>query len=412
MDDFGEYDDYEWDDWEETNLDNDDLHETGLEDLDRQDDELWMTDFKRNNEDDTSTKRKRETNLLYTTGSSVQLKSEHMKKLFTENYNLNPNDGPNSRNLFSRLDVVDKYWLTFDNVKVAFIDRNGNYFLSKNTSNVQGLKDFRTAFEMATEEHRKTLNSITEEETGGGDNTDAISNDVRDEIHRENIDDNIEFHDRVLQLHRDGKFTEQETRKLVGITRPKGKPEERIKYLKIEREKIKQDYKDESDPERKDIFREALEIIEQNIDDAKLEMYERPESEEGIHRVREKFGEDTRTKFEKFTVWARENLGVLSAIAISIAGIITTVVVAGKKTLVDAAKGVGAVGKALAKVAKAALPVLVPILNMLATILKWGAQGLEFLAKNLWLVAILIATFIYDYYKKKKENFLFHLSMK
>ncbi|CAB3994842.1 Hypothetical predicted protein [Paramuricea clavata] len=327
-------DNYDWDPWEdgyeETNLNDDDLYETGLEDLDRQDDELWMMDFKRNNEDDTFKKRKRETNFLYTTGSSVDLKSEYMKKLFTENYRLNPNDGPNSKDLFSRLDVVDKYWLTFDNVKVATIERNGDFRFSKDKRFEQSIKDFRTTFEKATEEHRKTLNSITEEE-GGGENTDAISDDVRDEIHRENIDENIEFHDRVLQFHKDGKFTEQETRELVGITRPKGKPEERIKFLKIEREKIKQDSQTESDPSRKDIFREAIEIIEQNIDDAKLEMFERPESEEGIHRVRKKVREDTRTKFEKFKRWARENLGSIAAIAISIPGIITTVVVAGKK---------------------------------------------------------------------------------
>ncbi|CAB3989946.1 Hypothetical predicted protein [Paramuricea clavata] len=184
-------------------------------------------DFKKNNESDTSTKRKKETNSLYTTGSPVDLKSKYMKELFTEDYRLNPNDGPNSKDLFSRLGVVDKYWLTFVDVKVAFIDRNGNYFLSKNTSNAQGQLNFRTAFEKATEEHQKTLNSIVEEEVPNGENIDAISDDVRDEIHRENIDDDIEFNDRVLQLHRDGKCTEQETRELIGITVPKGEPEEK-----------------------------------------------------------------------------------------------------------------------------------------------------------------------------------------
>ncbi|CAB3989590.1 integrase core domain-containing [Paramuricea clavata] len=192
-----------------------------------------------------------------------------------------------------------------------------------------------------------------------------------------------------------------EARELVGITVPKGEPDERIKYLKVERQKLKIDFDTESDPERKDIFREALEIIDQNIDDARLEMRERPESEEGVHRVREKVREDVRTRFEKFKIWARENLGVLSAIAISIAGIITTV--AGKKMLVGAAKGVGEVGKALGKIAKAALPVIVPILNMLATILKWGAKGIEFLAKNLWILAILIAGYLYNYFTKRNK---------
>ncbi|CAB4019499.1 integrase core domain-containing, partial [Paramuricea clavata] len=279
--------DYDWDTWEydETNVD----ENIEMEDfLDRRDDEIRLMEFKKDSDNDTSTKRKRETNSLYRTGRSYTgLKSEYMKNLFTQDYRLNPNDGPNSKDLFSRLNLSG-HWLTFDDVRVAFIDRNGNYFLSKNTSNVQDLQNFRTAYEKATEEHRKTLNSITEEETGGGQNTNVITDDVRDEINRENIDDDIEFHGRVLQFHNDGKFTEQETRELVGITVPKGVPDEKIKFLKIERQKLKTDFQTESDPDRKDIFREALEIIDQNIDDARLEMYQKPDSEEGIHRVREK----------------------------------------------------------------------------------------------------------------------------
>ncbi|CAB3989406.1 Hypothetical predicted protein [Paramuricea clavata] len=110
----------------------------------------------------------------------------------------------------------------------------------------------------------------------------SVSEDVRDEIHRENIDDNIKFSERVLQLHRDGKFTEQEARELVGITVPKGEPGQKIKFLKIERQRHEQNLQTESDPSKKEILREAIEIIDQNIDDAKLQMRQRPESEEGL----------------------------------------------------------------------------------------------------------------------------------
>ncbi|CAB4029845.1 Hypothetical predicted protein [Paramuricea clavata] len=51
-------------------------------------------------------------------------------------------------------------------------------------------------------------------------------------------------------------------------------------------------------------------------------------------------------------------MGALAAIAISIAGIIATVVVAGKKTITGEANGLGAAGKEFAKFAKAALPIL------------------------------------------------------
>jgi threonine/homoserine efflux transporter RhtA len=90
-------------------------------------------------------------------------------------------------------------------------------------------------------------------------------------------------------------------------------------------------------------------------------------------------------------------MGSLAAIAISFAGIITTVVVAGKRTIVGAANGLGAAGKAI----------LVPILNMLSTILSWGAKGLAFLAQNLWIVAILIAAAIFRFCKinvRKNKN--------
>ncbi|CAB3980447.1 uncharacterized transposon-derived [Paramuricea clavata] len=177
----GDYD--PWKENDETNLDDDDFYETALDDLDRHDDQKWLLDFKRQNENDKSTKRKRETNSL--------------------------------------LNLDDGHWLSFDNVKVAYIDRSGKYILStdKNVTVVESQRNFRIAFEKATEEHQKTLVSITEEEIPEGNPSiyDDISNDVRDEIHDENIDDNLEFHDRVLQFHRDGKFTDQESRELAGI---------------------------------------------------------------------------------------------------------------------------------------------------------------------------------------------------
>jgi hypothetical protein len=77
-------------------------------------------------------------------------------------------------------------------------------------------------------------------------------------------------------------------------------------------------------------MQEGGDVDEQAIDDARLEMGLQPESEDGKHRFREIVRENIRTKFEKFRKWAKENLGEIAAIAISIAGIIATVVVAGK----------------------------------------------------------------------------------
>ena len=206
------------------------------------------------------------------------------------------------------------------------------------------------------------------------------------------------------ELEEREKITAQERREFAGVTAPKGPPEVRIKALGEQKKVFETNIELETDPERQQIRQEGMDVAEQGIDNANLEMGQQPETEEGKHRYREIVRENIRTKFERFRKWAKENLGALTAIAISIAGIITTVVVAGKKTIVGASKGLGAVGKALAGLAKSALPILVPILNLLSTILSWGAKGLAFLAQNLWIVAVLIAGAIYKYLQSRRKK--------
>jgi hypothetical protein len=94
----------------------------------------------------------------------------------------------------------------------------------------------------------------------------------------------------------------------------------------------------ENDSDRRQILQKGVDVAKRVIDDVRLEMGQQPETEEGKHRFREKVREDIRTKYERFRRWAKENLGALADIAISIAGIITTVMVAGKKTIVGASK--------------------------------------------------------------------------
>ncbi|CAB4032087.1 Hypothetical predicted protein [Paramuricea clavata] len=89
-------------------------------------------------------------------------------------------------------------------------------------------------------------------------------------------------------------------------------------------------YKDkletETDEERLKVFRGAKDLVESLIDEARIV----PESEEGKRKFREIIRDNVRVGFEKFRAWANENLEIVSSIVISIAGIITTVVVAGK----------------------------------------------------------------------------------
>ena len=111
-------------------------------------------------------------------------------------------------------------------------------------------------------------------------------------------------------------------------------------------------------------------------------------------------------RLERFKRWARENLVGLSAIAITIAGIVTTVVIAGRKAVKQAANATGKLAKALVNIGKKLGPLIAPILNLMAQAISWGAKGIEFLSKNLWMLAVAFAWFAYDMYKKKKENII------
>ena len=71
----------------------------------------------------------------------------------------------------------------------------------------------------------------------------------------------------------------------------------------------------------------------------------KPESEEALSITQEEVQRDDLTRFERFKKWAKENIAGVSAVALSIAGIITTIVVAGRSAVKKGAKAVGQFGK-------------------------------------------------------------------
>ena len=102
----------------------------------------------------------------------------------------------------------------------------------------------------------------------------------------------------------------------------------------------------------------------------------KPESEEAQDLEREEVRANDLTRFEKFKKWAKEKIAGVSAVAIPVAGIITTIVMVGRKAVKQGAKAVGKFGKALANLAKKAAPAIATILNILAQALTWGAKAL------------------------------------
>ena len=91
-------------------------------------------------------------------------------------------------------------------------------------------------------------------------------------------------------------------------------------------------------------------------------------------------------------------------IAISIAGIITTIITGARTVIKKGASATSKFAKALGKIAEKAGPVLGALFNLAAGLLKLGASAASFLSENLWILAVLITYALYDQAKTSKNK--------
>ena len=118
--------------------------------------------------------------------------------------------------------------------------------------------------------------------------------------------------------------------------------------------------------------------------------------------MEEKAKNNDPARFERFKKWAKENLGGISVVAISIAGIITTIVMGMRTVVKKGANAVSKFGKFLGKLAGKAGPVLGALLNLATGLLKLGSKAVSFLAENLWILVLMITYALWNEQKKKK----------
>ena len=178
----------------------------------------------------------------------------------------------------------------------------------------------------------------------------------------------------------------------------------KIAGLKVDTEHWENLEEKEQDPTKKQLYKTAKELCIAKKSYMEVRANQRPESEEALSMIGEETERNDLTRFERFKKWAKENITGVSAIAISVAGIITATVMAGRNAVKKGAKAVGQFGKALANLAKKAGPAIATILNVLAQVLTWGAKALEFRSRNLWIVALFLTYLVYDTVKERAKR--------
>ena len=106
--------------------------------------------------------------------------------------------------------------------------------------------------------------------------------------------------------------------------------------------------------------------------------------------------EEDISRFHNFAKWAKADMVDLAGLTLSTAGLITALLIHARGAIVGASKATGKVAKALANVAKTGAPVLVPVLNAIATVLSWGAKGIAWLTSHIWVLVVAVSLLVYD----------------
>ena len=321
-----------------------------------------------------------------------------IKKVFKDIFNVSieKKNGVNSESILENTRFQNakdgRFTIEFKGKRIGWIERaqagerSVSLFEKKNKKLVN---EFKNSMDGATREYEKTPESLVKNlpDYAVEDILNASAERISDEI------------DQITAT-----LTEQELREFAGVLNPKGPTAEvRIKALEAQADHWKAERKEAEDGSGEEVERARFEITKLEslektarlqADFERLKNNEKPIHDETLDIINDEVRENDLSKLERFKRWARENLIGFSAIAISIAGIITTVVIAGRKAVKDTAKGVGRVAKALFNLGKKLGPLIAPILNVLATAVSWGVKGLEFLSKNLWLLVIILLWFL------------------
>ena len=275
-----------------------------------------------------------------------------VKKIFKDIFNvaIEKKNGANSESILENTRFQNakdgRFTIEFKGKRIGWIerDRSVSLFEKKNKKLVD---EFKNSMDGATREYQQTPESLVKNlpDYAVEDILNASAERISDEI------------DQITTT-----LTEQELREFAGVLNPKGPTAEvRIKALEAQADHWKAERKEAEDGSPKEVEKARSEITKLEslektarlqADFERLKNNEKPIHDETLDIINDEIQENDLSKLERFKRWARENLIGFSAIAISIAGIITTVVIAGRKAVKDTAKGVGRVAKALFNLGK------------------------------------------------------------
>ena len=297
--------------------------------------------------------------------------------------------------------------LVIEEEETSFIDdrRPGDKSIligySTDKTKAQLVNEFKELLKKADAEHQKTPTPIAEKRAG----VDLPQNVMNDIIRDVNDRIGSEIDRRFDEISSSTEITANELRELRGMLYAREGGEEKIKALGIEMEHWKKE-SDKAKAEGKnnkallyDAIRKAAEL---KADKIRLKLNQKPVSEEVQSMIEEETDVNDLTRLERFKKWARENVVGVSAIAISIAGIAAVMGV--RSVVKKGGKALGKFAKGVSKVFKKLGPLFSALGTLLSKMILAGSHGLLWLSQNLWVLFLIIASIVYNEYRRKRRR--------
>jgi hypothetical protein len=279
------------------------------------------------------------------------------------------------------------------------IMKRGKTTVPTYSKNSIALREYKELVRNIKEDQTTDTEFRTEEETTVV-NQGADLNNFNDEY---NIFEDIELIDvRVTRDDIPG-LTPTKNRELRGVLDPPdtmdlesrtgddGALQKRVEYFQDTIDETMELRDETDDPE------EFLNLEERIV--ALREARDRTVMQKELEEARQAQEEDI-SRFRKLVKWLGEEKVGLTGVAVSTAGLITALLINARGAIIGTAKATSRVAKALANIAKKGAPILVPILNAIATALSWGANGIAWLASHLWVLAVAAALLVYNYLQR------------
>ena len=277
-----------------------------------------------------------------------------VKKVFKDIFNvtIEKKNGVNSESILENTRFQNakdgRFTIEFKGKRIGWIERDRSVSLFEK-KNKKLVNEFKNSMDGAAREYQQTPESLVK------NLPDYVVKDILN-ASAETLVDEI---DQITAT-----LTEQELREFAGVLNPKGPTAEvKIKALEVQADHWKAERKEAKNGSEITKLESLEKTARLQADFERLKNNEKPIHEETLNIINDEVRENDLSRLERFKQWARENLIGFSAIAISIAGIITTVVIAGRKAVKDTAKGVGRVAKALFNLGKKLGPLIAPMLK-------------------------------------------------